>query len=108
MRGPRRSFFYALDYFFITALLLGYYISEHVAKKIMMTAQENYKECVHSLWRAVGVDMLEKDLKETINEFMNLKKAPSLNTFDDNQRSLQRTETSANVLSPLADEWLSI
>lgn len=74
----------------------------------MVTAQENSEECVHSLWRAVGVDMLKKDLKETINEFMNLKKETSLNTFDDNQTCLQRTEISANVLSPLEDEWLSI
>lgn len=56
---------------FFTPLLLGYYISEHVAKKKMVTAQENYKGCVHGLWRAVGVDML----KETINEFMNLKRS---------------------------------
>lgn len=106
MRDPRRSFFYALVFF--TPLLLGYYISEHVAEKKMVTAQENSEECVHSLWRAVGVDMLKKDLKETINEFMNLKKETSLNTFDDNQTCLQRTEISANVLSPLEDEWLSI
>lgn len=44
----------------------------------MVTAQENYKECVRSLWRAVGVDMLKKDLKEAINEFMNLKKTAIL------------------------------
>lgn len=37
----------------------------------MVTAQENYKGCVHGLWRAVGVDML----KERINEFMNLKRS---------------------------------
>lgn len=74
----------------------------------MVTAQENYKGCVHGLWRAVGVDMPKKDLKETINEFMNLKKEPPLNTFDDNQTRLQRTQISANVLSPLEDEWLSI
>lgn len=69
-RLPRSSFFFL----FFTPLLLGYYISEHVAKRKMVTAQENYKECVHGLWRAVGVDMLKKDLKEAINEFMNLKK----------------------------------